>query len=105
MTIASRHLTITQGNVDNSHMYLTECMDMFPEDVLGGADESQNAPRTVRIQWGNEVVDTDIVRHKHIFRRRGWVRQFFSETRIAAGDRVLLEQLEPYLYRVSRADA
>jgi hypothetical protein len=104
MPIVSRYLAITQGNVDNNHMYLTDCMDMFPDDVFGGPDESQEAPRTVRVQCGDEVVDTDIVRDKNIFRRRGWVRQFFSDARISAGDRVLLEQLEPYLYRVSRAE-
>jgi hypothetical protein len=83
-------------------MYLTEVMDLFPEDVVGGPDESQAAARTVRVLWGDEAVDTDIVREKHIFRRRGWVRRFFEAGRIAAGDRVSLEQLGPYLYRVSR---
>ena len=102
MAVVSRHLTITQGNLDNNHMYLTDCMDLFPEDVLGGADETHAAPRTVCVQWGNESVDTDIVRDKHIFRRRGWVRQFFSAARVAVGDRVVLEQLAPYSYRVSR---
>lgn len=86
-------------------MYLTECMDLFPDDVFGGPDESQAAPRTVRVEYGSEFIDTDIVRFKHIFRRRGWVRKFFSITRITAGDRVLLEQLEPYRNRVSRAEA
>ncbi len=71
MAVVSRYLTITQGNLDNSHMYLTECMDLFPDDVLGGPDESQAVPRTVRVEYGSEVVDTDIVRDKHIFRRRG----------------------------------
>jgi DNA polymerase-3 subunit epsilon len=101
MAIASRLLTITQGNLDNSHFYLTEVMDMFPDDAVGGADESQAAPRTVRVLWGDESVDTDIVREKHIFRRRGWVRQFFSSNRVTAGNLVSLEQIEPYLYRVS----
>jgi hypothetical protein len=104
MAITSRCLTITQGNIDNNHMYLTEVMDMFPDDVLGGHDKSQAAPRTVRVLFSGEAVDTDVVREKNIFRRRGWVRRFFDANRIAAGDRVCLEQLEPYLYRVSRAE-
>jgi DNA polymerase III subunit epsilon len=105
MAVASRYLTITQANLDHNHMYLTECMDLFPEDAVGGADEAQAAPSTVRVEYGSEVVETDIVRDKHIFRRRGWVRQFFSAARVTAGDRVLLEQLGPYMYRVSRAEA
>ena len=73
-------------------------------DVQGGEDKSRAAPRTVRVLWGSEAVDTDIDRGKHIFRRRGWVGRFFKEARVRAGDRVLLEQLEPYQYRVSRAE-
>ena len=96
-----RFLTLTQANLDHGHIYLTECMDMFPEDALGGPNKSQAAQRTIRILYGTEVVDTDIDREKRIFRQRAWVREFFSENRMVAGDRVWLEQLEPYLYRVS----
>ncbi len=103
MAIVTRYLTVTQGNIDNNHLYLTELLDMFPEDVLGGSDESGAASHTVRVQWGSEVVETDIDRTKNIFRKRGWVARFFDEGRIQAGDRILLEQLEPYLYRVSKA--
>ena len=103
MLIVSRHLTVTQGNLDNHHLYLTEVLDIFPEDVFGGPDIAQEASRTVRVQWGSEVVDTDIDRTKNIFRKRGWVGGFFDANRILAGDRILLEQVEPYLYRVSKA--
>ena len=103
MAVVSRYLTVTQGNIDNNHLYLTELLDMFPEDVFGGSEESHAAPQTVRVQWGSEVVETDIDRTKNIFRKRGWVARFFDEGRIQAGDRILLEQLEPYLYRVSKA--
>jgi hypothetical protein len=103
MAIVSRHLTVTQGIIDNSHLYLTEVLDIFPEDVFGGSDELQAAPQPVRLQWGSEVIETDIDRTKNVFRKRGWVTRFFDENRIQAGDRVLLEQLEPYLYRLSRA--
>jgi hypothetical protein len=103
MAIVSRVLTVTQGNLDNNHLYLTEVIDIFPHDVFGGPDASQAAPRTVRVQWGNEVVETDIDRTKNIFRKRGWVARFFDENRVQANDRVLMEQIEPYLYRVSKA--
>jgi hypothetical protein len=103
MPIVTRYVTITQGNIDNNHFYLTEILDMFPADVFGGADASQAAPRAVRIQCGGETVDTDIDRTKNIFRKRGLVGQFLSAQRIQPGDRVLLEQIEPYLYRVSKA--
>ncbi len=105
MAIVSRLLTVSQGNIDNSHLYLTEVMDLFPADVMGGEDEARAAPRTVRVLCGSDVVDTDIDRRKHIFRRRSWVGRFFKDACVQAGDQVLLEQLEPYLYRVYRAEA
>jgi len=102
VAISSRELLITQGNIDNNHMYLTEVEDLFPEDTLGGANEDDLAPQTVRIHWGDEFVDTDIVRGKHIFRKRACVRQFFDANRVVASDVILLEQLGPYEYRVSK---
>jgi len=105
MTLATRILTVTRGNVNNRHLYLTEVLDLFPEDALGGENRRSAAPRTVRVLWGDQAIDTDIVRDKHIFRRRKWVRLFFEANRIQDGDRVLLEQLGPYLYRVSPLSA
>ena len=54
---------------------------------------------------GNMVVtvETDIDRTKKIFRKRGWIRRFFEQNGIQAGDRVLIERLDPYHYRVSKA--
>lgn len=101
--IQSRLLTLTQANVDNGHMYLTECMSIFPKDTLGGTNESQAAPRKVQIKFGGAVATTDIDQGKRIFRSRCF-RRFFSENSLAAGDRVLLEQLEAYKYRLSKAD-
>jgi hypothetical protein len=95
---------VTQGNLNNNHLYLTEVLDLFPLDVIGGSNRKRVAPRLVRILWGGGSVDTDIVCDKQIFRRRGWVAKFFAKYRIEAGDSVLLERLEPYLYRLSRVD-
>lgn len=99
--MAARLLQVTQGNIDNNHLYLTEALDLFPADVLGGAKEAQ-AGRPVRVHWGDQLVETDVVRTRRIFRRRGWVRRFFAANHIAAGDRVVLEQIEPYVYRISK---
>jgi len=103
MALASRLLTVTQGNLNNKHMYLTEAWDLFPEDVFGGRNKSQAAPRTVCIQFGDKTVATDIDRIKKVFRRRDWVGRFYDSNRVQAGDRVLLEQVDLYRYRVSKA--
>src|SRR5262245_15860455 len=104
MAIASRILTLKQGNLDNHHLYLTKVLDLFPKDVLGGSDATR-AGRLVRIHWGDEVVETDIDRTKNIFRKRSWLGKFFDANRIRVGDQVLLEQLGPYVYRVSKAQS
>jgi hypothetical protein len=103
MATVSRLLTVMQGNINNNHLYLRSIVDLFPADVFGGANSSQAAPRTIQVLWGDEAVDTDIDRTKSIFRRRGWMARFFKENCIQAGDQVVLEQLEPYVYRVSKA--
>ncbi len=100
MAIVTRSLTLTQANLDYGHIYLTGCMDIFPPDVMGGANKSVAAPRTVQVDFGSGVVDTDIVGGKRIFRRRSWVREFLTQNDVAAGHRILLEKLEPYAYRV-----
>lgn len=101
--LASCWLKVTQGNINNNHLYLKDALELFPPDVLGGPGKVR-AARTVRVEWDNEAVETDVVRARNIFRRRGWVGRFFAANGIAAGDRVLLEQIGPYRYRVSKAE-
>ena len=101
MTIVCRYLTVTGGNLQNNHMHLAGALDIFPPDVIGGTNKLQSAPRTVRIECGREIVETDIVRDKKIFRKRGWIGRFYKDYRVQPGDCLLLEQLSPYVYRVS----
>jgi hypothetical protein len=101
MAALRRYLTINQANLDHGHIYLADCMDLFPPDVVGGANKTVSAPRTVQIDFGSGQVNTDVVRDKRIFRKRGWLRRFFADNSLAPGDRVVLERLGPYSYRVS----
>ena len=103
LALAARRLTVTQGNLNNNHLYLKNALDLFPSDVLGGPGRAQ-AGRAVRVEWNAESVETDIVRARNIFRRRGWIGKFFAANGITAGDQVLLEQLGPYRFRVSKVE-
>ncbi len=100
MATGSRFLTVTEANLKYGSLNLAGGHDLFPKDVFG--ESSKEAERKVRIMWGDEVFETDIVRPKNIFRCRKW-GQFFDANRIQAQDRILLEQLTPYLYRISKA--
>lgn len=54
------------------------------------------------IDWrGPEPAVTDIDTNKMIFRKRGWVRQFFEAQRAASGDSVRIERIAERQYRVS----
>jgi hypothetical protein len=100
MVTGPHYLTVTEGNLKHGSLSLTGVRNLFPKNVVGGS--SKEAMNKLRILWGNEVFETDIVGPKNIFRCRKW-RRFFDANRIQAGDRLLLEQLSEYLYRISKA--
>jgi hypothetical protein len=101
MAALRRYLTINQANLDHGHIYLAGCMDLFPTDVVGGANKAAAAPKTVQIDFGSGQVSTDVVGNKKIFRQRGWLRRFFADNNLTSGDQVVLERLGPYSYRVA----
>lgn len=93
---------ITQANIKNNHIYLRGFFAKFPEDAIGGSNRSMAARREVTIDYGGETaIMTDLDGAKMFFRKRGWVRSFFERNGIVAGDKVLVEEIAPYSYRVS----
>jgi len=92
---------ITQGNIDNSHIYLSSFFEKFPADTIGGSNRSSAAQREVAVDWGGSaVVMTDLDGTKRFFRRRGWIREFFARNGARVGDLVTVEEIAPYSYRV-----
>jgi hypothetical protein len=92
---------LTQGNIDNSHIYLREFFDRFPGDAVGGSNRSQKANRNILVDWGGtSLVETDLDGTKRLFRARGWIKRFLEMNAADAGDSVLVEQTGPYSYRV-----
>ena len=94
---------INDANLRNNHFYLRDHVHKFPDDVIGGSNKSKLAKRTVRLDWGGAApVETDIDgEDKKLFRARGWIGAFFKLTGAAPGDVVVIQQVEPYRYRVS----
>ncbi len=92
---------ITQGNIDNDHIYLRGFFDKFPADAIGGSNRASVAQREISVEWGGGTnVMTDLDGTKRLFRKRGWVREFFARHGARAGDSVLVEEIAPYSYRV-----
>lgn len=92
---------ITQGNIDNHHIYLRSFFDKFPADAIGGSNRASAAQREIAVDWGGEtVVMTDLDGAKRFFRKRSWIREFFERHGARAGDMVMVEEIGPYSYRV-----
>ena len=95
-------VTLTQANLRYDHFYITPFKRHLPKDLIGGPNDDDPAPRMALIHWGAPIpVETDIPSDKNMFRRRSWVGVFFAQTGARAGDRVRLEEIAPYQYRVS----
>lgn len=102
---SGRHIgttEITQGNIDNNHIYLRSFFEKFPADAIGGSNRASAAQREIAVHWGgNTVVMTDLDGAKKFFRKRGWIREFFDRHGVRAGDTVTVEEIAPYSYRVA----
>jgi len=92
---------LTEGNLRNAHFYLTDFLDRFPADALGGRNKAE-AGRPITLIWdeAEEPVETDIDRTKRLFRKRGWVRRFFEKTGAKVGDSILIAETGARTYAV-----
>ena len=96
------HVTLTQGNIKNSHIYLREVFAHFPKSCVGGSNAASAASEDLEVHWGDPEPDfTDLDGQKQFFRKRGWIRRFFERTGARAGDRVRVELMHPRRVRVS----
>jgi hypothetical protein len=95
-------IRLTQGNLNNNHVYLTGHLGFFPADAIGAANvrDGQGALLTVHFPGLPEAVETDIASGKDLFRRRGPWRKFFAHHGLQPGDSVAIERLSTHEYRV-----
>ncbi|WP_395660121.1 ASCH domain-containing protein [Aestuariivirga sp.] len=88
---------LTLGNLNNYHFYLTNFLDAFPTDAIGGRNASEVAAKTLSIDWGGPTREiTDIDRSKKLFRKRSWVRKFFAASKAREGDTIVISLTGPY---------
>jgi hypothetical protein len=94
-------IELTQGNINNNHLYLSSIIDLFPESSIGGNNEDSAANTKLEIHSGiGEPVLTDIAGDKNIFRKRSWVREFFEVHKLSSGDKVIIENTGPNRFHV-----
>ena len=100
-TLKAVTVELTGGNIRNDHINFRGTFGMFPDDSLGGSNESASAG-PIKLNFGTESIETDIDEEKAIFRKRGAVRRFFQNESVAEGDLILIEKLEERSYRLSK---
>jgi hypothetical protein len=92
---------LSAGNLNNNHFYLTDFLNAFPADTIGGKNADQAAPRSLAIEWGSTTPEfSDIDLSKRMFRKRGWVRKFFAAADAKEGDIVVVSLIAPYRVHV-----
>lgn len=98
---SAARLRLTQGNINNGHIYLSSIIDHFPKSSIGGANKSEVAPNLLTIDAGlDEPICTDIAGDKKIFRSRQWVKEFFMKYRLKAGSTVTIRRLGKFKYLI-----
>jgi DNA (cytosine-5)-methyltransferase 1 len=104
-----RLISVTQGNINHSHIYISGHHDFFPKESYGPPDSSNGTGKllTLLIEGFKEAVRTDIGREgrngkpRNFFRNRKWVRKFFEKHTIREGDVIAIERIDKFTYRVT----
>jgi len=92
---------LTEGNINNNHIYLSGVWDLFPERVIGGPSKAEPAAATLELNIGfGEPIVTDIAGDKKIFRQRRWVSGFFERNNLKAGDKVVIKKTADLQYHI-----
>jgi hypothetical protein len=95
-------IPLTQGNINHNHVYLARHLDFFPADAIGGHNKQAGQGRPLKLHFegfpGAEA--TDITSDHKSFRIRKPWQKFFERHDLRAGDKVAIERISAYEYRV-----
>jgi hypothetical protein len=102
INLSFRSVKITDGGYKNDYILLSDILDFFPVELIGGSNGDE-AGQKATIYFGiSEPVRADIDGKKKFFRVRGpLTRRFFEAHQLRPGDRVIFEKvgdLEYHLY-------
>jgi hypothetical protein len=94
-----RSVLVTEGALENDYIRLTDVMDFFPAEAVGGASAKDRARVLLRITFTpGSTISTDIDGSKKILRERGAVRRFLGLSRATAGDTVEIIKTDATAY-------
>ena len=96
-------IPLTQGNISNSHVYLARHLGFFPADAIGGPNKQagQGTPLKLHFEGFPSTETTDITSRSQKLPDPGkpW-QKFFERHDLRAGDKVAIERISAYEYRV-----
>jgi hypothetical protein len=96
-----RVLTITQGNINNNHIYLLEAWDLIPKDAIGGENSDFLASKLLDVYLSTGAhFQTDVAVDKKIFRTRSNFQKFFVTHKIVDGSKIVIEKTGPYEFHI-----
>ncbi len=104
-----RLIRVTEGNLRNSHLYVADHLEFFPEDIVGPSrltDPAEANDISIYLDGLRETIQTDVAidtvtgRPRRMFRKRAWVRRFFDNHHLKAGDLLALEKIGQRDYRL-----
>ena len=95
-------ITLTQGNINNSHFYIPRQTELFPKEAWGGKNKSEAG---VSVEWDIDGLDysvhSDIDGTKRILRNRGAVKDFFKLHGLKTGDEIKISKIDENKFRIS----
>jgi len=108
-----RLICVNAANLRANHLYLTGHTDFFPADCYGSSTTHGTEGKLLRldVEGISEPVMTDIPteaksgKPRRFFRKRGWVREFFTKHTIKPGDTICIERINSHRFRVAPFDA
>lgn len=95
-------IPLTQGNLRHGHVYLARHLDFFPADAIGANNKQTGVGASLLVHFdGVGQAETDIDSQHKIFRLRGKIwQEFFEQHGLRAGDKVAIEHVSKYEYRL-----
>jgi hypothetical protein len=96
-------ITLTQGNLNNNHIYLAGHLDFFPENAIGATNKQGKRGMPLKLHFDGlpGTAETDIVPDHKIFRLRDrhW-HEFFKLHDLRARDQVAIQRISDHEYRI-----
>jgi len=104
-----RLVCVTAANLRANHLYLTGHSDFFPADCYGASSAKERTGKMIQLDvagianpvWTDIPTEAKTGKPRRFFRKRAWVREFFSKHNIKHGDTISIERVDSHHFRVS----